>query len=83
MDPSVCSGLDDVYDEREDGGSFTDLYNKYVAEKKFFKVVKARDVWAAMLQSQIETGQPYIMAKDSCNRKSNQKNLNMSSITKE
>lgn len=75
MDPNVCSGLDDVYDEREDGGSFTDLYNKYVAQKKFVKVVKARDVWAAMLQSQIETGQPYIMAKDSCNRKSNQKNL--------
>ena len=75
MDPSVCSGLDDVYDEREDGGSFTDLYNKYVSENKFVKTVKARDVWAAMLQSQIETGQPYIMAKDSCNRKSNQKNL--------
>lgn len=75
MDPNVCVGLDDVYDEREDGGSFTDLYYKYVSENKFFKTVKARDVWAAMLQSQIETGQPYIMAKDSCNRKSNQKNI--------
>lgn len=75
MDPNICKGLEDVYDESLDGGSFTDLYNKYVSEGKFVKSVKARDVWAAMLQSQIETGQPYIMAKDSCNRKSNQKNL--------
>ncbi len=75
MDPNVSRGLEDVYDETPEGGSYTTLYNKYVSEGKYTKIVKARDLWSAMLTSQIETGQPYILAKDSCNRKSNQKNL--------
>lgn len=75
FDPNVARGMEDVYDETPEGGSYTNLYNKYVAEGKFAKVVKARDLWAAILTSQIETGQPYILAKDACNRKSNQKNL--------
>lgn len=75
MDPNISKDLYNVYDETEDGGSFTSLYNKYVQEGKFVKVVKARDVWAAMITSQIETGQPYVLAKDAGNRKSNQKNL--------
>ena len=75
MDPNISKGLQNVYDETAEGGSYTDLYNKYVSEGKYVRVVKARDVWAAMLTSQIETGQPYILSKDACNRKSNQKNL--------
>jgi ribonucleoside-diphosphate reductase alpha chain len=75
MDPNVSKGLESVYDERHEGGSYTDLYNKYVAEGKFTKIVKARDVWGAILTSQIETGQPYILSKDASNRKSNQNNL--------
>jgi ribonucleoside-diphosphate reductase alpha chain len=75
MDPNLSKGLEDVYDETPEGGSYTNLYNKYVAEGKYVRVVKARDVWAAILTSQIETGQPYITSKDASNRKSNQKNL--------
>lgn len=75
MDPNVSQGLEEVYDETPEGGSFTDLYTKYVSEGKFVKKVKAREVWGAIITSQIETGQPYVLAKDSANRKSNQKNL--------
>jgi ribonucleoside-diphosphate reductase alpha chain len=75
MDPNVSKGLQNVYDESDEGGSYTNLYNKYVSEGKYVRAVKARDVWAAILTSQIETGQPYILSKDACNRKSNQKNL--------
>jgi len=75
MDPNVSKGLEDVYDKTAEGGSYTNIYNKYVAEGKYVRVVKARDLWAAMLQSQIETGQPYILSKDASNCKSNQKNL--------
>jgi ribonucleoside-diphosphate reductase alpha chain len=75
MDPNVSKGLEDVYDETPEGGSFTDLYNKYVSEGKFVRKIKARDLWSAMIISQIETGQPYVLAKDACNRKSNQNNL--------
>ncbi len=76
MDPNVSKGLSDVYDEVEgEEGSFTKLYNKYVAEGKYIKKIKAREVWSAIITSQIETGQPYVLSKDACNRKSNQKNL--------
>lgn len=75
MDPNVSKGLYQVYDETIDGGSYTNLYNKYVSEGKFVKKIKARELWLAMIVSQIETGQPYVLAKDAGNRKSNQKNI--------
>jgi ribonucleotide reductase alpha subunit len=75
MDPNVCKFLEDTYDETPEGGSFTNLYNKYVSEGKFVRKIKARELWSAMITSQIETGQPYVLAKDACNRKSNQNNL--------
>jgi ribonucleotide reductase alpha subunit len=75
MDPNVCKFLEDTYDETPEGGSFTNLYNKYVSEGKFVRKIKARELWSAMIISQIETGQPYVLAKDACNRKSNQNNL--------
>ena len=70
LDPAVCPGLDDAY-----GDEFTTLYKKYEDEGKASKVVEARDVWNAILTSQIESGVPYILNKDACNMKSNQKNL--------
>ena len=70
MDPLACPGLDDVY-----GDAFTTLYKKYEAEGKASKVVDARDVWNAILTSQIESGVPYILNKDACNVKSNQRNV--------
>jgi ribonucleotide reductase alpha subunit len=70
MDPYTCPGLGDVY-----GDEFTALYTRYENEGKAVKVVNARDVWTAMLTSQIESGVPYILNKDACNTKTNQKNL--------
>lgn len=71
MCPDTCKNLDNVY-----GDEFKKLYTKYENEKdKVVKVVKARDVWSSIISSQIETGVPYILYKDSCNKKSNQKNL--------
>jgi ribonucleotide reductase alpha subunit len=55
--------------------AFEELYERYEAEGKARKVVKARELWAAILESQIETGTPYMLYKDACNEKSNQKNL--------
>ena len=51
------------------------LYKKYESEGKGLKQVKARQVWFKILDSQIETGTPYMLYKDACNKKSNQKNL--------
>jgi ribonucleoside-diphosphate reductase alpha chain len=69
--PDTCKGLCDVY-----GDEFKSLYEKYEGDSKFpKKIVKARDVWSAILSSQIETGGPYILYKDACNKKSNQKNI--------
>merc|ERR1712223_1167211 len=48
---------------------------RYEDEGKYMKQVKAQDVWYAIIESQIETGTPYMLYKDSCNRKSNQQNL--------
>ena len=70
MDPNRCPGLPNVY-----GEEFNDLYNKYVSDGKFEKKIKARDLWEAIIASQIEHGMPYICYKDHVNRKSNQKNL--------
>ena len=68
--PHECPGLADVY-----GQDFVTLYTKYESEGKARKVVEARDLWFKILDAQMETGTPYILYKDSCNSKSNQKNL--------
>lgn len=70
MCPHRCPGLSDLY-----GEEFDALYEKYEREGRGNKVVKARDVWFQILTSQIETGTPYMLYKDACNRKSNQRNL--------
>lgn len=71
FDPDECKGLTDAY-----GDEYEALYLKYEAEGKAKgKQVEARKVWNAMLSSQIETGTPYVLFKDHCNRKSNQKNV--------
>lgn len=70
MCPNECPGLYDVHSEEFDA-----LYLKYEAEGKGRKTVKAREVWEKILESQIETGLPYMLYKDAANRKSNQKNL--------
>ena len=70
MCPDQCPGLSDVH-----GVLFEALYTKYVKENMFKKVVKARDVWSAMIKSQVETGTPYMLYKDRINECSNQKNL--------
>jgi ribonucleoside-diphosphate reductase, alpha subunit len=68
--PNEAPGLADVW-----GEEFERLYEKYEKEGKFRRQVKAQDLWFEVLESQIETGTPYILYKDSANRKSNQKNL--------
>jgi len=70
MCPHECPGLSDVY-----GQDFDDLYRSYESKSKQRKVIKARQIWNAILTSQIETGTPYLLYKDACNQKSNQKNL--------
>ncbi|MEM9992229.1 MAG: ribonucleoside-diphosphate reductase subunit alpha, partial [Bacteroidota bacterium] len=70
FDPNEAPGLFDCY-----GGEFEALYHKYEQEGKARKVIKAQELWFAILESQIETGTPYILYKDAANRKSNQKNL--------
>jgi ribonucleoside-diphosphate reductase alpha chain len=70
MCPNECPGLYDVY-----GDGFEKLYESYEAAGKGRKTVKAREVWEKILESQIETGTPYMLYKDAANRKSNQKNL--------
>jgi len=70
MCPHECPGLPDVY-----GEAFNELYRTYVAQGRYKKKVRAREVWDAILKSQVETGTPYMCYKDSCNEKSNQKNI--------
>ena len=72
--PEAVPGLIDAYDTPENK-AFTELYEKYEAEGKGLKTVKARELWEKVLTSQIETGTPYMLYKDSANYKSNQKNL--------
>ena len=68
--PSVSPGLSDVY-----GKEFDELYLEYEISGQARKVIKARDIWTAILKSQTETGTPYMLYKDACNEKSNQKNI--------
>jgi len=68
--PDECPGLADVY-----GDEFRELYEKYEREGRARKQVKARDLWLKILDSQMETGTPYILFKDAANKKSNQKNI--------
>lgn len=68
--PDACPGLSDCY-----GDKFNTLYNKYCTEGKAIKTIKARTVWFKILDSQMETGTPYLLYKDAANEKSNQKNI--------
>ena len=70
MCPDECPNLSDVY-----GDEFVQLYTKYETEGKGRRTINARDVWYQILDAQMETGTPYILFKDACNKKSNQKNL--------
>lgn len=70
MCPDQCPGLSDVY-----GAEFDRLYEGYETEGRGIKTVEARQLWFRILDSQIETGTPYMLYKDACNRKSNQMNL--------
>ncbi|KAK3159392.1 hypothetical protein QOZ80_2AG0149560 [Eleusine coracana subsp. coracana] len=68
--PNEAPGLADCW-----GEEFQNLYHKYEREGKAKKVVSAQALWFDILKAQIETGTPYMLYKDSCNRKSNQQNL--------
>ncbi|NNF35874.1 MAG: ribonucleoside-diphosphate reductase subunit alpha [Saprospiraceae bacterium] len=68
--PNEAPGLYDSY-----GGDFEALYHKYEQEGRARKTIQAQDLWFSILESQIETGTPYILYKDAANKKSNQKNL--------
>ncbi|AAL73778.1 ribonucleotide reductase large subunit [Camelpox virus] len=70
MCPDECPGLDNVW-----GDEFERLYTLYEREKRYKSIIKARVVWKAIIESQIETGTPFILYKDACNKKSNQQNL--------
>ena len=70
MCPHECPGLSDCY-----GAEFKKLYEGYEKEGKGKKTIKAQDLWFKILESQIETGNPYMLYKDAANEKSNQKNL--------
>lgn len=70
MSPDDCPGLQDVHSE-----DFDRLYAEYEAKGWYVRQVEAMDLWKAIITSVIESGAPYILFKDACNRKSNQKNL--------
>ncbi|MEZ4721385.1 MAG: ribonucleoside-diphosphate reductase subunit alpha [Flavobacteriales bacterium] len=70
MCPDECPGLADTW-----GAEFEKLYTKYEKEGKVKKTIKAQDLWFKILESQIETGTPYMLYKDAANAKSNQQNL--------
>jgi ribonucleoside-diphosphate reductase alpha chain len=70
MCPNECPNLCDMHSEE-----FEAMYLKYEAEGRGRRTVRARELWEKILESQIETGTPYMLYKDSANRKSNQKNL--------
>jgi ribonucleoside-diphosphate reductase alpha chain len=70
MCPNECPGLADTWGEK-----FEELYEGYEAEGKGRSTIKAQDLWFKILESQIETGTPYILFKDAANGKSNQQNL--------
>ncbi|KIY94382.1 ribonucleoside-diphosphate reductase largesubunit [Monoraphidium neglectum] len=68
--PNEAPGLAEVW-----GDEFDALYTKYEREGRARRVVRAQQLWFAILEGQIETGNPFMLFKDSCNRKSNQQNL--------
>ncbi|KAH7155040.1 ribonucleotide reductase [Dactylonectria estremocensis] len=70
MCPNECPGLADCY-----GEEFEALYEQYEKAGKGRKTMKAQKLWYAILEAQTETGNPFMLYKDACNRKSNQKNL--------
>ena len=70
MCPDECPGLHEVY-----GDEFVELYTKYEKEGRGRKTIKAQKIWETIIDSQIETGTPYIGFKDAVNKKTNQKNL--------
>jgi len=70
MCPNESPGLPDVHSEE-----FNELYRMYVAQGRYKKKVRAREIWDAILKSQVETGTPYMCYKDATNAKSNQKNI--------
>lgn len=70
FDPHECPGLSDTH-----SAEFEKLYEQYELEGKARKTIKAQDLWFAIMESQIETGTPYMLYKDHANSKSNQKNL--------
>lgn len=70
MCPHECPGLSETHST-----AFEELYTKYEAEGKGRKTIKAQDLWFKILESQIETGTPYMLYKDAANAKSNQQNL--------
>ncbi|MBC8154554.1 MAG: ribonucleoside-diphosphate reductase subunit alpha, partial [Bacteroidetes bacterium] len=70
MCPHECPGLSDAY-----GDAFVELYEQYERDGRYRKQVKAQDLWYEILESQTETGTPYMLYKDAANKKSNQKNL--------
>lgn len=68
--PNEAPGLPDVY-----GDEFKQLYEKYERENRGRQTVKAQKLWYAILEAQTETGTPFMLYKDACNKKTNQKNL--------
>jgi ribonucleoside-diphosphate reductase alpha chain len=70
MCPHECPGLSDTH-----SAAFEELYTRYESEGKGRKTIKAQDLWFKILESQIETGTPYMLYKDAANAKSNQQNL--------
>lgn len=70
MCPNNSPGLADCW-----GEEFEALYEKYEQEKRYVRQVRAQILWKAIIEAQVETGTPFMLYKDSCNRKSNQKNL--------
>ena len=68
--PNESGNLSDYY-----GDEFEEKYNTLVKQETYRSKVKARELWKAILTSQVETGTPYMLYKDACNKKSNQKNL--------
>jgi ribonucleoside-diphosphate reductase alpha chain len=70
MSPDQCPGLSDTW-----GVDFSIMYSKYEAEGKFMRQIPAKKLWQMIVDAQIQTGTPYLLYKDACNAKSNQKNL--------
>ena len=70
MCPDECPGLSDSY-----GDEFKELYEGYERDGKGRETIPAQKLWNQILESQIESGTPYMLYKDACNKKSNQKNL--------